>query len=317
MAQLTIQPKANAAIKPNIFIRIVRQWQIQLMVLPALALIFIFNYLPMYGVLTAFKDYNVIKGFSASPWVGFKHFEAFFESPDFLKVMRNTLVISGLKFFIGFPAPIVLALMLNEVRHRFFKRFVQSVSYLPYFISWVIVAGFISSMLSVDNGSINMALQKMNLIDEPLSFLSMPQYFWTILITANIWKDIGFNSIVFLAAIAGIDQTMYEAAEVDGASKFKQMFLITLPSIMPVILIFMILAIGNLLNAGFEDILLLARNPVLWDVSDVLETYVFRIGIENLRYSFATAIGLFRAIISVALLVFANLLARRYGSSLW
>jgi putative aldouronate transport system permease protein len=299
------------------FIRFFKQIDIQLMVLPALLLIIVFSYIPMYGVLMAFQDYSIFKGFMASPWVGLKHFDMFLNSPEFLEVMRNTAVISLLKFFIGFPAPILLALMLNEVKNMMFKRVVQTVSYLPHFMSWVIVAGLVMSMLSTDNGSINILMEKMNVIDEPVNFLSLPEWFWSILVSTGVWKEIGFGSIVYLAAIAGIDPSMYEAASMDGASKFKQIFLITLPSIMPVVIIFMILAIGNLLNAGFEDILLLAVNPVLRDVSDVIDTYVYRVGIQNSRYSYATAVGLFKAVISVGLLTMANSIARKAGSSLW
>ena len=297
--------------------RFIQQIDLQMMVIPGILLIIIFSYIPMYGVLMAFQDYSIFKGFAASPWVGFKHFEMFFNSPEFFNVMRNTLVISLLKLCIGFPAPIILALMLNEVRHMLFKRVVQTITYLPHFMSWVIVAGIIMSLLSTDNGSVNILLQNLNLVDEPINFLSIPKLFWSILVTTNVWKEIGFGSIVYMAAIAGIDPHMYEAASMDGASKFKQIYLITLPSIMPVVIIFMILAIGNLLNAGFEDILLLGVNPVLREVSDVIETYVYRIGIQNSRYSYATAVGLFKAVISVGLLTIANYLARRSGNSLW
>ncbi|WP_152396139.1 ABC transporter permease [Paenibacillus guangzhouensis] len=297
--------------------RFIQQIDLQMMVIPGILLIIIFSYIPMYGVLMAFQDYSIFKGFGASPWVGLKHFEMFFNSPEFFNVMRNTLIISLLKLCIGFPAPIILALMLNEVRHMLFKRVVQTITYLPHFMSWVIVAGIIMSLLSTDNGSVNILLQNLNLVDEPINFLSIPKLFWSILVTTNVWKEIGFGSIVYMAAIAGIDPHMYEAASMDGASKFKQIYLITLPSIMPVIIIFMILAIGNLLNAGFEDILLLGVNPVLREVSDVIETYVYRIGIQNSRYSYATAVGLFKAIISVGMLTIANYLARRSGNSLW
>lgn len=297
--------------------RFFKQWDIQLMVIPALLFVFVFSYIPMYGVLMAFQDYSIYKGFLHSPWVGFKHFEMFFNAPEFWTVMRNTLVISLLKFFVGFPAPILLALMLNEVKKAAFKRVVQTISYLPHFLSWVIVSGFVISLLSTDNGSINILLQSVHLIDEPINFLSIPEYFWTILVTTDVWKEIGFASIVYLAAIAGVDPHIYEAASIDGASRFKQIFHITIPSILPVITIFMILAIGNLLSAGFEDILLLGSNPVLRDVSEVLDTYVYRIGIENSRFSYATAAGLFKAIISVGMLTMANLFARRSGNSLW
>ncbi|MBR7795707.1 MAG: ABC transporter permease [Bacillota bacterium] len=297
--------------------RYFRQFDLQMMVIPGLLFIFIFNYIPMYGVLMAFQDYNIFEGMAGSEWVGFKHFERFFEDPRFLEIMRNTIVLSVLKILICFPAPIILALMLNEVRHMMFKRAVQTITYLPHFLSWVIVAGFATSILATDNGSLNMALEKINLIDKPINFLSIPEYFWTIIISTNLWKSIGFASIVYLAAVAGVDQQLYEAASLDGASKWKQIFLITIPSIMPVIVIFFILEIGNLLNAGFEDLLLLGSNPVLREVSDVIDTYVYRVGISDGLYSYAAAIGLFKAVISVGLLTLANQLARKSGNSLW
>lgn len=318
MSQLSVGNELLTKLsQKSAIVRFYKQLDIQLMVLPAIALIFIFHYIPMYGVLMSFQDYNIFNGFLKSEWVGFKHFKMFFDAPEFWTVMRNTIVLSFLKLIIGFPAPIVLALMLNEVRNMVFKRVVQTVSYLPHFISWVIVAGFVMSMLSTDNGSVNIFMLKLNLIEDPLSFLSIPEYFWTILVTTGVWKEIGFSSIIYLAAIAGIDPHLYEAAAMDGASRFKQMFLITLPSVMPVVIIFMILAIGNLLSAGFEDILLLGTNPVLRNVADVIDTYVYRVGIQNSRFSYATAVGLFKAVISVGLLTMANHIARRSGNSLW
>jgi putative aldouronate transport system permease protein len=297
--------------------RFLRQWDAQIMVIPALIFILIFSYFPMYGVLMAFQDYDIFKGFWNSPWVGFKHFDAFFHASEFGQIMRNTIVISLLKLAIGFPAPIILALMLNEVRHMLFKRVIQTISYLPHFLSWVIVSGFAISMLSPENGSINILLLKLHLIHEPINFLALPEYFWTILISAGVWKEVGFATIVYLAAIASVDPHLYEAASIDGASRYKMSYLITIPSIAPVITIFLILQIGSILNAGFEDILLLASNPTLRDVSDVIDTYAYRIGIKNLRYSYATAVGLFKAVISVGLLTIANYIARRLGTSLW
>lgn len=293
------------------------QWDLQLMIIPALIFIFIFSYIPMYGVLMAFQDFNIFHGFLASEWVGTKHFQMFFNAPEFWNVMRNTIVISMLKLFIGFPAPIVLALMLNEVRNMLFKRVIQTISYLPHFLSWVIVSGFVLSMLSTDNGSVNLLLQKLNVIEEPINFMSTPKYFWSIIVATNVWKEIGFGTIIYLAAIAGVDPHLYEAAAIDGAGRFRMMVLITIPSIMPVIIIFLILAIGGILNAGFDDLLLLGSNPILRDVSDALDTYVYRIGILNNRYSYATAAGLFKAIVSVGMLVLANRFARRMGTSLW
>lgn len=318
MAQLaTITKAKDEKKKRGVAYRMIKQWDIQLMVIPALLMIFIFSYIPMYGVFMAFQDYSIFEGFWASPWVGFKHFSMFFHSPEFWTILRNTIVIAFLKFCIGFPAPIFLALMLNEVRHMAFKRVIQTVSYLPHFLSWVIVAGFAMSILSTDNGSLNILLQKLHVIKEPIGFLGMAEYFWGILVSTNVWKEIGFGSIVYLAAIAGINPSLYEAAAMDGAGRIKQMFMITIPSMTPVIAIFMILAIGNLLSAGFEDILLLGTNPVLREVSDVIDTYVYRMGITNQRFSYATAVGLFKAIISVGLLTFANMFARRSGNSLW
>ncbi|MEK4850219.1 ABC transporter permease subunit [Paenibacillus sp. FSL H7-0756] len=307
----------NTAKKPSRWKEFNSQLDLQSMVWPGIIFVFIFSYIPMYGVVMAFQQYDIFGGMMNSPWVGLRQFSMFFEAPEFWNVMRNTLVISLLKLIICFPAPILLALMLNEVGHMGFKRVIQTVSYLPYFLSWVIVSGFVFSLLSVDNGTVNYLLERFNLVQEPVNFLAVPRYFWSILVSVNVWKEVGFGSIVYLAAIAGIDPTLYEAASIDGASRFKQIHLITLPSITPIIVIFMILAIGGLLSAGFEDILLLATNPVLRPYSDVIDTYVYRVGILNARFSYATAVGLFKAVISVILLVTANKIARRADVSLW
>lgn len=291
------------------------------MILPAIIFLLIFSYGPMWGVLMAFQDYNLFKGFSASEWVGFKHFEMFFTSPEFWRIMRNTFVISFLKLLVGFPAPIILALMLNEIGNVAFKRVVQTITYIPHFISWVVVSGLVFSMLAVDNGPVNDILIQFNLIKEPISWLSVPEYFWTILVGTNVWKEIGFGSIVYLAAIIGIDPALYEASAIDGANRVKQIFTITLPSIAPVIMIFLILGVGNTLNAGFEDIMMLTRNlnnGIVMPVAEVIDTYVYNMGIMNQRYSYATAAGLFKSLLSVTLLVLANSLARRFNQeSLW
>lgn len=301
--------------------KFMQQWDLQLFVIPALLFIAVFQYVPLWGLLMSFQDFNLGRGFWASDWVGLKHFNMFFNAPDFWNIMRNTFSISLIKLVFAFPAPIILALLLNEVRHAAYKRFVQTVSYLPHFISWVIVSGMLLSLLSIDNGSLNFLLLKLGLIDHAENWMARTEYFWAILVGANIWKDIGFNSIIFLAAIAGVDPHLYEAARMDGASRIRQIRNITLPSISPIITIFLILAVSQILNAGFEDILLLTNrgsNTVLRPVSDVIDTYVYRVGIENSRYSYATAAGLFRSVVSVVLLVAANAIARRFGkSSLW
>ncbi|MDR6879463.1 putative aldouronate transport system permease protein [Bacillus sp. 3255] len=301
--------------------RLSAQWQIQSMILPGILLIFLFSYIPMWGISIAFKEYDIFQGVSGSPWVGFKQFQLFFQSPDFLMIMKNTIVIALLKLIFIFPAPIILALMLNEVKHAVYKKTMQTLTYLPHFISWVIVSGLVFSILAVDGGSLNLLLQKLKLVDQPVNWLSLPQYFYTILISAGVWKEIGFSSIVYLAAIVGVNPHLYEAAAMDGASRFKQIYLVTLPSIAPVIIIFFILHIGNLLNAGFEDILAITnggKNTILREVSEVIDTYVYNVGVNQQRYSFATAAGLFKAVINVLLLWGANSLARRTGgSSLW
>lgn len=305
----------------GVWARFFRQWDYQLMILPSIAFIIVFSYIPMWGVMISFKDYNLFTGFGASPWVGFAHFKMFFESPEFWTIMRNTLAISLLKLAFGFPAPIILALMLNEIRNMAFKRVVQTVTYIPHFISWVVVSGLVFSMLAADNGPVNDVLLQFNLIKEPINWLSIPEYFWGILVSVGVWKEIGFGSIVYLAAIAGIDPALYEAAAMDGANRIKQIFLITIPSITPVIIIFLILGIGNILNAGFEDILLMTKNltnGIVMPYAEVIDTYVYQMGIMNQRFSYATAAGLFKSIISVTLLFIANGIARKLGkASLW
>jgi putative aldouronate transport system permease protein len=298
--------------------RWLKQWDLQLMVIPALLFVLLFSYVPMWGIVIAFQQYNLFKGVFHSPWVGLDNFKLFFNAPEFWQLMRNTVAISLLKFVTAFPAPIILALMLNEIRSAVFKRFVQTVTYLPHFMSWVIVATFVTSLLSVDNGSLNILLQNLHLIEEPVNWLSIPEYFWAIVVSVGVWKEIGFASIVYLAAIAGVDPALYESAAMDGASRLRQMISITIPCISPVIIIFLILAIGSILNAGFEDLLLLGKNPVLGGVANVIDTYVYRMGVkEAQRYSYATAAGLFQAVVNVVLLVIANRTARRFGHSLW
>jgi putative aldouronate transport system permease protein len=315
------KPLRSKAPGTGVWSRFAQQWDYQLMILPSIVFILIFSYIPMWGVLLAFKEYNLFEGFAASPWVGVMHFRMFFESPEFWSIVRNTFGISLLKLLIGFPAPIILALMLNEVKNIVFKSIVQTVTYIPHFISWVVVSGLVFSMLAVDNGTVNGVMMKLSMIDKPINWLSIPEYFWGILVSVGVWKEIGFGSIVYLAAIAGIDPALYEAASIDGASKFKQIFTITLPSMAAVITIFLLLGVGNILNAGFEDILLLTKNlnnGILMPYAQTVDTYVYQMGILNQRYSYATAAGLLKSVLSVLLLYVANTISRRFGkASLW
>ena len=294
---------------------------LQSMVIPGRVFLVIFAYIPLIGLVIAFQDFDLFLGAANSPWVGLKHFIAFFTSDSFWTLMKNTLGISFLKLIFGFPAPIILALLFNEIRQEKTKRVFQTVTYLPHFISWVVVAGMLTSMLAVDGGTINSILTALHLTDEPINFLSEPKYFWTILVSANIWKTVGFNAIIFIAAIAGINPELYEAASVDGASRLRQMFIVTLPCIVPQIMIMLIMNIAQILNAGFEDILLLTNNgdnSILLEVGDVIDTYVYRYGVKLQRYSYGTAVGLFKSIVSISMLFAANYVSKRLTeSSLW
>jgi putative aldouronate transport system permease protein len=297
------------------------QLQLQSMVLPGMILLLVFSYFPMWGILMAFQDFDIMEGFWGSDWVWLKNFKDFLTSRDFGIVMKNTIAISLLKLVVGFPAPILLALSLSEVTSRKLKRFVQTCTYLPYFLSWVVVASIVFSMFSGDKGPVNQVLISLHIIQEPINFMSEQKAFWPILIIMNVWKDVGFSAIIYVAAITGVNPEYYEAAVIDGAGRLQKIWHITIPCIMPQIIILLILAISGILSAGFEDIYLLTnswKNGVLIPVANVIDVHVFRMGIVAQRYSYATAVGLFNSIISVTLLIFANKISRKAtGSSLW
>ncbi len=289
-----------------------------LLALPGILYFIIFHYIPMFGIVIAFKDvspFGGVEGIIEAPWVGLKHFNRFFNSIFFWNVIENTVVISGLKIIFGFPAPIIFALMLNEVFRLKFKRFVQTVSYLPHFISWVVTTGLISALLATSGGLITEALN--NLTGDNWSFLTNPDHFRGILTLSHVWKTIGWSSILYLAAMAAIDPALYEAAAIDGANRFQMARHITIPSIAFVITILFIFEIGNLLDAGFEQILLL-YSPSVYSVSDIIDTYVYREGLLGLKYSFAAAVGLFKGVMAFLFLIAANALANRLGQpGLW
>ncbi|MBP1990122.1 ABC transporter permease [Paenibacillus eucommiae] len=289
-----------------------------LMSLPALLYFFVFHYIPFVGILLAFKEYKPVQGIAGiffGNWVGFAHFQKFFESYYFTRVFFNTLIISGYKLLFGFPAPIILALLLNEIRSSVFKRIAQTVSYLPHFLSWVVVSSLMFIILSPSTGLLEWFFNLLHI--EPVYVLGSSTYFRTILVISEIWKTVGYSSIIFLAAIAGVDEEMYEAATIDGANRFQKIMYITIPSIKDMIIIVFILNIAGILNAGFEQIYLL-YSPVVYDVSDVIDTYVFREGLVRLNYGFGTAIGLTKSVIALLLIIATNKIARRFGSgSLW
>jgi len=275
---------------------------------PAIILTIIFNYIPMYGIVIAFKDYKMVKGIMGSKWIGFAHFKTLFSSPSFFEVMRNTILISIYRIVFGFPAPIILALLLNEVRSTKYKKLVQTVSYLPHFMSWVGIGGIIKELLSPQRGIVNYIIQLLG--GKQIYFLIDPAWFRSILIISGIWQGVGWGSIIYLATIAGIDIEMYEAAIIDGANRLKQALYITIPMLYPVITVLLILNIGNILNAGFDQIFNLYTPPV-YCVADIIDTYIYRRGLLESDYGLATAVGLFKNVIGFALVIGTNFITRR------
>ena len=291
-----------------------RNGSLYLLVLPVIVFYLIFAYVPMYGALIAFQNYTIGNGFLESEWVGLQHFKNFFSSPDCIRIIWNTLRLNILNLIFGFPMPIILALMLNEVWSKKFKKVAQTFTYIPHFISVVVICALIKNF--VDKGGI---------ITNFLSFFGMKNknmlndknLFTPIYIISDIWQQIGWNSIIYIAALSGIDMQLYEAASLDGAGKWKQLFHVTIPGIMPTIVIMLILKIGSLLNLGYEKIILL-YNPVIYDTSDVISTYVYRLAFSGQQWSYTTAIGLFNSVVNLVLLVGANKISAKLGeASLW
>jgi putative aldouronate transport system permease protein len=291
---------------------------LQIMAWLGIGWMLVFNYAPMYGLLVGFKkNYRITDSlfsfkFLVSPtadYFGFQHFIAFFHDPEFSDIMLNTLGISILKLFIGFPLPIIFALFLNELKQARFKRMVQTISYLPHFLSWVVLGGILTTWLS-DSGFINEILVSTGVLKEGVTFLAYPQYFWGIVVISDVWKELGWSAIIYLAAIAGIDQDIYEAAEIDGAGRFRRMWSITMPCIKGTVTVLFILAIGGLLNSNFDQIF------VLWNTlnaprSTVIDIYTYNVAMRSMRFSYATAIGLFKSVIAFVLLFIANKVTKK------
>ncbi|TDF97483.1 ABC transporter permease [Paenibacillus piri] len=287
-----------------------------LLVLPVLYLI-IFKYVPIYGAQIAFKDFIVTKGIGDSPWVGMKHFVRFFNNYNFWDIMKNTLGLSLYQLIAGFPFPILLALSLNYLKHAYFKKTVQMITYAPHFISVVVVVGLMMQFLALRTGGVNIFLKLLGF--QEINFLGIPEYFHSLYVWSGIWQHVGFGCIVYLAALSGIDPSLHEAAVVDGASKLKRMWHIDLPGIMPIAVILLILNVGNLLDTGFEKVLLM-QNPLNTNTSEVIDTYVYKIGLVSagVNFSYASAIGLFKNVINLALLLVVNAAAKKLSeSSLW
>jgi len=292
-----------------------REWQIYLMLLPTIVWFIVFLYKPMYGLQIAFKDYSIFRGVANSPWIGLEHFNHLFGDEQFSRAFWNTIKISALNLLFGFPAPIILALMFNEVLHATYKKTAQTIVYLPHFISSVIIAGIVITAFSPSVGIVNTVLGWFGI--DSIYFLTKPEWFRPIFVGTGIWQEAGFGSIVFLAAIAGVNPSLYESAVVDGANRWQMMWRITIPSILPTIIIMFIIRVGNVMEVSFELIILLYQ-PATYQTADVVNTFVYRQGLQGGNYDFAAAAGLFNAAVAFVLVMVANTLSRRYSrTSLW
>lgn len=290
--------------------RLWRNRWIYVMLLPGILYFLIFKYIPMFGLVISFQDYKPFKGITGSEWVGFAHFERLFTHPDFWKILSNTLILFGLNLLFYFPVPIVLALMLNEVRSAFFKRLFQTLVYLPHFMSWVIIVSISYVMLTMDGGIINELLVKLGF--SKINFLLSPEWFRPTYILQVIWREAGWGTIIYLAAIASIDPGLYEAARMDGAGRLRQIWHITLPAIRSVIIVLLILKIGDVLELGFEHVYLLL-NSMNRNVAEIIDTYVYTTGLRQMQFSYSAAVGFFKSAVGLVLVMLANRLAKKFG----
>lgn len=301
------QPSALGTVRKN--------FDLYLLLIPGLAFLLVFKYIPMYGVIISFQDFNIFAGILGSDWVGLANYQRLFSDPEFYNVFGNTLIISLAKIIVLFPLPIVLAILLNEVRMGTFSKVVQNILYLPHFLSWVIVAGLFTNILAEGGGLVNQVIRFFG--GETISFLQDNFWFRIVVVFSAGWKEVGWNTIVYLAALTAIDQEMYEAALIDGAGRIRRIISITLPSILSVIILLFILRVGNLLDAGFEQILML-YNPIVYETGDIIGTFVYRQGLGKMDYSFATAVGLFNSVVALILVVGGNALSKKIlQRSIW
>ena len=295
--------------------KIKRHWQLYLLVIIPLAFLITFKYIPMFGIIIAFKDYSVTRGILGSEWVGLHYFRYFFESPNFSLLMKNTLGLSLYGLIVGFICPIILALALNEVSRARFKKLVQTVTYAPFFISTVIMVSIIILFLSPNSGLVNNILGLFGI--DAINFMGIPAYFKSIYVWSDVWQNTGYSAIIYLAALAGVNPTLYEAARIDGASRIQKIFHVDIPGITPIIVVLLILNIGNLMALGFEKIYLM-QNDLNTSSSEVIATYVYKVGLLGANYSFAAAVGLFNSIVNFILIIMANSISKRFSeSSLW
>ena len=307
----SLQP-AVAKNKKSLWKQLYQQKGLYLLLLPGLIYLIVFKYIPMFGVIIAFQNFSPFLGFTGSPWVGFDQFKFFFTGNDFWMLMRNTLGISFLNLIFYFPAPIILALFLNEIRCSWYKRLAQTLVYIPHFISFVIVASLSYTLFNVNDGIIHEVLELIT--GKNIDILSKPQYFWGLIVGQSIWKESGYGTIVFLAALSGVDVQLYEAAKVDGAGRWRLMWHVTLPAIKSTIVIMLIMRVGSLLNTGYEQIFLM-RNSLNVSKAEVIDTYVYTRGISGGQYSYSTAVGLFKSIVGMIMVLSADRLAKKMGES--
>ncbi|WP_282935263.1 ABC transporter permease subunit [Paenibacillus sp. RC67] len=314
----TVESDASVRMKTRIPLTKIRKvWRLYALIAIPLIYIIIFKYVPMYGAQIAFKNFIVTKGVWDSEWVGFKHFERFFNSYEFWRLMSNTIVLSLYSLVAGFPFPIILALSLNYVKNQFFKKSVQMITYAPHFISVVVMVGIILELLEPRNGIVNNIMKLIGL--NPINFMGVPEYFKSIYVWSGIWQSVGFGCIIYLAALSSIDTSLHEAAVVDGATKMQRMWHIDIPGIMPIAIIMLIMNTGHMLDVGFEKVLLM-QNPLNLRTSEVIDTYVYKVGLTSqaLNYSYPTAIGLFKSVINLILLIMVNKIAQKTKqASLW
>lgn len=286
-----------------------------LLSLPGILYFFLFKYVPLFGSVIAFQNYNIFKGITGSDWVGLEHFQKMFSHYDFLRILNNTLLLGLYDLVIAFPVPILLAILLNEVRMIVFKRLLQTIVYMPHFLSWVVISGIFMGIFSMDAGVVNKALGFLGM--QPVYFLGEDSYIRSILIGSGIWRDSGYGTIIFLAAIAGINPDLYEAAEVDGAGRLKQIWSITLPSLLPTIMILLLLHIGKFLDLGFERVFVFL-NPLNLESGEILDTYIYKAGLLSQQYSYTTAIGLFKSVVGLMLILLGNFFSKKTtGESLY
>jgi putative aldouronate transport system permease protein len=317
VATTLAQAQSYAQAKPRRHAQLRKAWryrQLYLLILPSIIYFIIFAYIPLYGLQLAFKDFQVFRGMWASPWVGFEHFETLFTSEKFPQLLRNTVLISLYRIIFGFPVPILFALLLNEVRQIWFKRSVQTITYFPHFLSWVIMAGIVINIFG-PTGIINSLLQDGGF--GTVNFLTDPDLFRTNVVLTGIMKDFGWGAIIYLAAMTGIDPQLYESAKIDGAGKLRQIWDVTLPGLRPVMAVILVLSLGTLLEAGFDQIFML-YNPAVFETGDIIDTYVYRVGLLDAQFETATAVGLFKGVVGMVMIVSANFVLRRVGErSIW